>query len=131
LPTKISGVDVGRDKDPASELPKPGRYRVWKGLVPDQIRQGEMLAAITRRYGPTEVSRMATSGNAFLPGFIERYNARFARIPARPADLHRPLNLTPDRLRAILCRREQHYVGAQLAFSYERKRIMLEENNVA
>src|SRR5215213_7475856 len=69
-------------------------------------------------------------GNAFLPGFMERYNARFARIPARPADLHRPLDLTPDRLREILCRREQRYVGAQLTFSYERKRIMLEENDV-
>src|SRR5919107_3079156 len=69
-------------------------------------------------------------GNAFLPGFVEHYNARFARIPARPADLHRPLNLPPDRLREILCRREQRYVGAQLTFSYERKRIMLEENDV-
>ena len=69
-------------------------------------------------------------GNAFLPGFIERYNARFARIPARPTDLHQPLNLPPGRLREILCRREQRYVGAQLAFSYERKRIMLEENDI-
>jgi hypothetical protein len=69
-------------------------------------------------------------GNAFLPGFMECYNARFARVPARPADLHRPMNLTPDRLREILCRREQRYVGAQLTFSYERKRIMLEENDV-
>jgi hypothetical protein len=69
-------------------------------------------------------------GNAFLPGFVEHYNARFARIPARPTDLHRPLNLPPGRLQEILCRREQRYVGAQLTFSYERKRIMLEENDV-
>ncbi len=69
-------------------------------------------------------------GNAFLPDFMERYNARFARIPARSADLHQPLNLPPGRLREILCRREQRYVGAQLAFSYERKRIMLEENDI-
>jgi transposase len=40
------------------------------------------------------------AGNAFLPGFTEDYNARFAIIPARPGDLHRPLNLAPDRLRA-------------------------------
>jgi transposase len=69
-------------------------------------------------------------GNAFLPGFVEHYNARFARIPARPADLHRPLNLPPGRLQEILCRREQRYVGAQLTFSYERKRIMLEETDI-
>ncbi len=70
------------------------------------------------------------AGNAFLPGFIARHNARFARAPVRPDDLHRPLNIMSDRLKEILCKREQRYVGAQLTFSYERKRIMLEENEV-
>lgn len=70
------------------------------------------------------------AGNAFLPGFMEDYNARFAVTPARPDDLHRPLNLTPDRLQEILCKREQRYVGSQLTFSFERKRIMLEETEV-
>ena len=70
------------------------------------------------------------AGNAFLPGFLEDYNARFAIIPARPDDLHRPLNLAPDRLAEILCKREQRYVGSQLTFSFERKRIMLEETEV-
>ena len=69
------------------------------------------------------------AGNAFLPGFIERFNARFAVAPARPRDLHRPLlNLAPDRLRAILCRRELRHVGQQLTLSFERKLIMLEQN---
>ncbi|MBY5550243.1 ISNCY family transposase [Rhizobium leguminosarum] len=70
------------------------------------------------------------AGNAFLPDFIEHYNARFALAPARSGDLHRPMNLAPDRLKEILCKREQRYVGAQLTFSFERKRIMLEENEV-
>lgn len=70
------------------------------------------------------------TGNAFLPGFMEHYNARFAIIPARPDDLHRPINLAPDRLTEILCKREQRYVGSQLTFSFERKRIMLEETEV-
>ncbi|MBY5571483.1 ISNCY family transposase [Rhizobium leguminosarum] len=70
------------------------------------------------------------AGNAFLPDFIEHYNARFALAPARSGDLHRPMNLAPDRLKEILCKREQRYVGAQLTFSFERKRIMLEENKV-
>lgn len=67
------------------------------------------------------------AGNAFLSGFMENYNNRFAVIPARSEDLHRPLNLAPDRLKEILCKREQRYVGSQLTFSFERKRIMLEE----
>ncbi|WP_041679335.1 ISNCY family transposase [Rhizobium etli] len=70
------------------------------------------------------------AGNAFLPGFMEDYNARFALVPARSGDLHRPMNLAADRLREILCKREQRYVGAQLTFSFERKRIMLEESEV-
>ncbi|PJI39271.1 MAG: ISNCY family transposase [Rhizobium sp.] len=70
------------------------------------------------------------SGNTFLPGFMEDYNRRFAVAPARSHDLHRPMNLTSDRLAEILCKREQRYVGAQLTFSFERKRIMLEETEV-
>ncbi|MBD9443992.1 ISNCY family transposase [Rhizobium sp. RHZ01] len=70
------------------------------------------------------------AGNAFLPDFVEDYNTRFAIIPARPDDLHRPMNLAPDRLTEILCKREQRYVGAQLTFSFERERIMLEETEV-
>jgi hypothetical protein len=70
------------------------------------------------------------AGNAFLPGFMEDYNKRFAIVPARPEDLHRPLNLAPDRLTEILCKREQRYVGAQLTFSFERRRIMLQETEV-
>ena len=65
------------------------------------------------------------AANAFLPGFIERFNARFAVAPACPNDRHRPLNIAPDRLRDILCHREQRYVGQQLTLSYERKRIIL------
>ena len=70
------------------------------------------------------------AGNAFLPGFMARFNARFAVAPARPNDLHRPLNVAPDRLRRILCHRERRHVGQQLTLSYERKRIMLEKTNV-
>jgi len=70
------------------------------------------------------------AGNAFLPGFMADYNARFAIAPARCDDLHRPMNLAPDRLQEILCKREQRYVGSQLTFSFERQRIMLEETEV-
>lgn len=70
------------------------------------------------------------AGNAFLPGFMVRFNARFAIVPARPSDLHRPLNVAPDRLRRILCHRERRHVGQQLTLSYERKRIMLEKTDV-
>jgi hypothetical protein len=69
------------------------------------------------------------AGNAFLPGFMARFNARFAVAPARADDRHRPLNIPPERLRTILCRREQRYVSQQLTLSYDRLRIMLERND--
>jgi biotin operon repressor len=70
------------------------------------------------------------AGNAFLEGFKARYNDKFARIPAKPDNLHRPLNTPPDRLADVLCWRDKRYVSEQLAFSYDRKRIILEENDL-
>jgi transposase len=70
------------------------------------------------------------AGNEFLVGFMERFNTRFAIAPALSGDLHRPLNLAPERLREIMSWREQRYVSAQLTLSYDRKRIMLRESEV-
>lgn len=70
------------------------------------------------------------AGNAFLKDFKARYNARFAKLPAKPDNLHRALNIEPDRLDEVLCWRENRYVGKQLTFSYDRKRIMLEESDI-
>ncbi|WP_422394480.1 ISNCY family transposase [Nitrospirillum amazonense] len=75
------------------------------------------------------ISDMA-AGNAFLPGFMERFNGRFAVAPARPEDVHRPLTVSAERLRDILCWRERRYVGRQLTLSYERRRVMLAETAV-
>ena len=56
------------------------------------------------------------AANAFLPGFTERYNAKFAKSPRRPDNLHRALNIEPDRLRDVFCFRDQRYAGKQLSF---------------
>ena len=68
-------------------------------------------------------------GNAFLPGFIERFNKKFAKAPARLDNLHRALNVEPDRLADILCWRDTRSVGRQLTLMYERKKYMLEVND--
>ena len=70
------------------------------------------------------------AANAFLPAFMARYNAKFAKTPRRADNLHRPLNTEPDRLSDILCWRDERYVGQQLAFSYNRLRIILQENEI-
>ncbi|RBW63344.1 ISNCY family transposase [Ruegeria sp. A3M17] len=70
------------------------------------------------------------AGNAYLQGFKGRYNAKFARTPSKSYNLHRALNVEPDRLADVLCWRENRYVGKQLTFSYDRKRIMLEGSDI-
>jgi len=70
------------------------------------------------------------AGNAFLPDFMAQFNERFATPAARPNDMHRPLNVAPDRLADVLCWREQRHVSQQLALSYERKRIILDETEI-
>ncbi len=70
------------------------------------------------------------AGNVFLEGFKDRYNTKFAKTPAKTDNLHRVLNEPPDRLADILCWREKRYVGDQLTFSYDRKRVMLEQNDI-
>ena len=71
------------------------------------------------------------AGNAFLAGFLKRFNERFALPAAKPENLHRPLNVKKDRLNDILCHREQRYVSEQLTMSYDRKQIILERSEVS
>ena len=71
------------------------------------------------------------AGNAFLPAFMARYNARFAKAPRRPDNLHRALNVEPDRLRDILCLRDERHVDGNLTLRYDHKRISLTETEVS
>ncbi|KKL59969.1 hypothetical protein LCGC14_2210010 [marine sediment metagenome] len=69
-------------------------------------------------------------GNAFLSEFVQRYNAKFAKAPAKPDNLHRALNIEPDRLNEVLCLRDQRYVTKDLTLKYDRQRIKLEINDL-
>lgn len=69
-------------------------------------------------------------GNAFLSGFTERFNSKFAKAPAKPNDLHRALNIEPDRLSEVFCLRDKRHVTKDLMLKYDRKRIKLEINEL-
>ncbi len=71
------------------------------------------------------------AGNDFLPGFVSRFNERFAVRPAKTNDLHQELRVKPDRLNDILCHREQRHVGDQLTLAYDRKQLILERSAVS
>ncbi|WP_390915567.1 ISNCY family transposase [Pseudosulfitobacter sp. SM2401] len=69
-------------------------------------------------------------GNIFLPAFTERFNAKFAKAPANPNDLHRALNIEPDRLSEVFCLRDKRHVTKDLMLKYDRRRIKLEVNDL-
>ena len=69
-------------------------------------------------------------GNAFLEGFMKRFNAKFAKAPAKPENLHRALNIEPGRLAEVLCLRDKRYVTKDLTLKYDRKRIKLAVNDL-
>ena len=64
------------------------------------------------------ISTMDTA-NAWLPGFMEAYNARFARPAGNKKDLHRPVG-AHDVLDEALGRRELRAVSANLTLHYTR-----------
>ena len=68
--------------------------------------------------------------NAFLPGYMERHNQRFAKAPFDPRDLHRPL-APHDDLKAEMVWREQRTVTAALTLHYNRALFVLEPTDVS
>lgn len=69
-------------------------------------------------------------GNALLADFMERYNSKFAKAPAKQDNLHRALNIEPDRLEEVFCLRDKRYVTKDMTLRYDRKRIRLEVNDL-
>ena len=70
------------------------------------------------------------AGNVFLADYVGRFNARFAIEAYRAQDLHRPLEVSRERLRDILCHREMRHVGQQLTVAYDRKTFILARNEI-
>jgi hypothetical protein len=60
------------------------------------------------------------AANAFMPRFIEDYNARFAKEPRDPENAHRALRADED-LGSVFCWRELRKVTKALTPHYERK----------
>lgn len=70
-----------------------------------------------------------TAANAFLPGYIEGFNAQFAKPPLQDRDLHRPL-LEHEDLDDILCWQEERTVSSSLTLQYDRVLYLLEPDDL-
>jgi transposase len=65
---------------------------------------------------------------AFLPGFIQRFNARFAVIPREPQSAYRPLEKHIN-IDYILCRKETRKASQGSTFSFGGQTYQLSKNN--
>lgn len=71
------------------------------------------------------------AGNAYADTFVEAYNDRFAKPPAKSDDLHRPLAHPPDRLREILCVKSQRRVTKDITLRHDNTVVILKRNEVS
>ena len=103
----------------ASTAPAKGRVERAHATLQDRLVKELRLAGISD----------LEAANAFLPGFIETYNSKFARAPAHDRDLHRPLAGMND-LSDILCWRETRRVSQQLVVHYNRMKFTLHPTDI-
>lgn len=66
------------------------------------------------------------AANAFLPVFIEDYNARFAVEPQSPIDAHRPVLHGTEELALILCLHHTRTLSKNLAFQFKNSEYQLQ-----
>ena len=92
-----------------------GRVERSFGTLQDRLVKELRLAGIST----------IAEANAWLPGFVADYNARFGREPANPKDLHRPLAPTDD-LDEVLAWREERTVTHNLTLHYDRMMLLLD-----
>jgi hypothetical protein len=73
-----------------------------------------------------EVSDMKAA-NAFLPSFIETFNARFGKPPFSLTDGHRPL-AEPSDLDDVFAWKEERTVSNALTLQYDKVLFLLQPN---
>ncbi|QDW41848.1 ISNCY family transposase [Bradyrhizobium sp. KBS0727] len=70
------------------------------------------------------------AGNAFLPAFMEKYNARFGKAPLEDRDLHRPLASHED-IDDAFAWKEERSVSVNLTLQYDQVLFILEPTKIA
>lgn len=66
------------------------------------------------------------AANAWLPEFVQAYNARFAVEPQNPVDAHRPVLHSADELALILCLHHTRKLSKNLAFQFKNRAYQLQ-----
>jgi len=92
-----------------------GRVERAFGTLQDRLVKELRLAGIST----------VAAANAWLPGFITGYNARFGRQPVNAKNVHRPLTAA-DNLDEILAWREVRTVTLNLTLHYDQMMLLLD-----
>ncbi|SEM22021.1 Integrase core domain-containing protein [Bosea lupini] len=92
-----------------------GRVERANGTLQDRLVKELRLAGISS----------LEAGNAFLPGFMEDFNRRFAKEPFNDKDLHRPL-ATDDDIDEAFAWKEERTVSQNLTLQYDKMLFILE-----
>lgn len=66
------------------------------------------------------------AANAFLPEFVQDYNARFAIEPQSPVDAHRPVLYSADELSLILCLHHTRKLSKNLCLQFNNREYQLQ-----
>src|SRR6266446_4636055 len=97
-----------------------GRVERANGTLQDRLVKEMRLSGIDS----------IAAGNAFLPAFMEQYNARFAKAPLEDRDVHRPL-AGHDDLDDAFAWKEERTVSMNLTLQYDQVLFILEPTGIA
>ncbi len=98
-----------------------GRVERANGTLQDRLVKEMRLSGIDT----------IAAGNAFLPAFIEKYNARFAKAPFDDRDVHRALVVGHDDLDDAFAWKEERTVSVNLTLQYDQVLFILEPTGIA
>lgn len=70
------------------------------------------------------------AANAYMPEFIADFNARFAKPPRNPKDMHRPLD-PHENLDGAMCRKEVRSLSQALTLRYDKVLFILDPTDMA
>jgi transposase len=122
-PTQFERAVRALDIEPILAMTPQAKGRVERAFrtLQDRLVKALRLAGICT----------VAAANAFLPQFLIRHNARFARFPVNPADAHRRGPHDAEELRLICCEQHERTLSRSLSCQYRGQLYILTTNGAA
>lgn len=118
VPTQFERALLQLDVEPICARSPQAKGRVERLF---QTLQDRMVKAL-RLEGINDIEQ----ANAWLPGYLQRHNQRFAVAPCQQTDMHRPWTGSQEQLDSICALHHQRQLSAQLSCRFEGQVLQLE-----